>query len=397
MNSQIPIERWSLSESCSGESRALLVSFLARFAFIFSMQAMPPLFPMIIQEFGTSFTMTGTLLWLVAVPGLFISILGGLLIGRYGVRTLLTVGLAISAASSVLSSSSDSFFILQMSRLLLGVGGAVAVVSAATLLFQWFEKGRLGLAMGVFGICMPSGIIVAFNFLGAIGSIYSWRTSILVTAAVNIVALVACLLLTTEKKDRRSGGLSVEPFRNVHIWILGLGWALFNMAALGYTTWGKTIFVKHYGLSMEFSGLLASTIMFGAFAQPLTGHISDMLGRRRSLATVSCALIAVVFLSFPFLSSTYFLPVTLLLGILVAFVTPALYALSGKVLGMNNGALALGVMNAFLNLGIILGPFTLGYVLDSSDSSLLLFLAMALFALCACVLVAIRPSRSNQF
>lgn len=393
---QLPIERWTLSKPYSGESRALLVSFLARFAFIFSMQAMPPLFPMIIQEYGTSFTMTGTLLWLVAVPGLFISILGGLLIGRYGVRTLLTVGLAISAASSVLSSSSDSFFILQMSRLLLGVGGAVAVVAAATLLFQWFGKGRLGLAMGVFGICMPSGIIVAFNFLGAIGSIYSWRTSILVTAAVNLVALVACLLLTIEKKDSHSSGLSVEPFRNVHIWILGLGWALFNMAALGYTTWGKAIFVKYYGLSMEFSGLLASTIMFGAFAQPLTGHISDMLGRRRSLAAVSCALIAVIFLLFPFLSSTYFLPVTLLLGILVAFVTPALYALSGKVLGMENGALALGVMNAFLNLGIILGPFTLGYVLDSSDSSLLLFLAMALFALWASVLVAIRPGRSNQ-
>ena len=385
-----------MSKPYSGESRALLVSFLARFAFIFSMQAMPPLFSMIIQEFGTSFTMTGTLLWLVAVPGLFISILGGLLIGRYGVRTLLTVGLAISAASSVLSASSDSFFILQMSRLLLGVGGAVAVVAAATLLFQWFEKGRLGLAMGVFGICMPSGIIVAFNFLGAIGSIYGWRSSILVTAAVNLVALVACLLLTTEKKDRRSSRLSVEPFRNIHIWILGLGWALFNMAALGYTTWGKTIFVKHYDLSMEFSGLLASTIMFGAFAQPLTGHISDMLGRRRSLATISCALIAVIFLSFPFLSSTYFLPVTLLLGILVAFVTPALYALSGKVLGMENGALALGVMNAFLNLGIILGPFTLGYLLDSSDSSLLLFLTMALFALWASVLVAIRPGRSDE-
>ena len=373
-----------------------MVSFLARFAFIFSMQAMPPLFPMIIQEFGTSFTMTGTLLWLVAVPGLFVSILGGLLIGRYGVRMLLIVGLAISVASSVLSSSSDSFFILQMSRLLLGVGGAVAVVAAATLLFQWFEKGRLGLAMGVFGICMPSGIVVAFNFLGAIGSIYSWRISILITAAVNLVALVACLLLTIEKKDRRSSGLSVEPFRNGRIWILGLGWALFNMAALGYTTWGKTIFVKHYGLSMEFSGLLASTIMFGAFAQPLTGHISDMLGRRRSLAAVSCALIGMIFVLFPFLSSVYFFPGTLVLGILVAFVPPALYALSGKILGKGNGALALGVMNAFLNVGIIFGPFTLGYALDSTDSDILIFLTMALFALLASILLAVLPRRSEK-
>ena len=61
-------------------TRALLVSFLTRFSFIFSLQAIPPILPILIEEFSLTFTMASTLVWLVAVPGILISIIGGLLV-----------------------------------------------------------------------------------------------------------------------------------------------------------------------------------------------------------------------------------------------------------------------------------------------------------------------------
>lgn len=372
----------------AGRSRTLLVSFLSRFAFIFSMQAMPPLFPMVMTEFKVSFTTMSSLLWLVAVPGLFLSVLGGLLTEKYGVRSILTVGLLICVASSVLILFSNLFVILQFCQLLLGVGGALAVVSASTLLFQWFEKEKLGLAMGVFGFCMPAGTVAAFNSLGVFADSHGWRASILIVVAVNLFALLACLLLTKEKDSARPGKVTLAPFRNVNIWILGLGWALFNMAVLGFTTWGKTIFVRYYDLPMEFSGLLASMIMLGALVQPLTGHVSDILGQRRSLVVVSCIVIFMIFLLFPYVPSTYLLPITFTLGLLVAFVPPPLFVTSGKILGPGNGALGLGVMNTFLNFGIILGPLTLGYVLDVTNSNFFTFLTMASFALLSAILIA---------
>ena len=379
-----------MQERNRGRSKALIVSVLTRFAFIFSMQAIPPLLPMMIGEFGLSFTVASSLMWLVAVPGVFLSLLGSILTEKYGVKPMLVFGLSIAVASSLLFLLPGTLVVLQLSRLVLGVGGALSVVAASTLLFQWFAKERLGLAMGLFTFCMPLGTVLAFNVLGVLAINYGWRTSILITVVVNAVALAACALFARESSNARLDKVTFAPFRNADIWLLGLGWALFNMAALGYTTWGKTIFVRYYGLSMEFAGLLASMIMLVSFVQPLTGFVSDMLGQRRTLPIVSCILMFVVLLLFPYSQSDHFLLIAVVLGVIVAFAPPALFALSGEILGPGKGALGLGVMNTFLNFGIVFGPLTLGYVLDLTDSSYVSFFAMAAFSLLAALLVAFR-------
>lgn len=368
----------------AGMAKALLVGFLTRFSFIFSLQAIPPLFPMLIEEFKMSFTLASSLMWLVAIPGLLISILGGLLATRYRVKTLLTIGLSLCVLSSLLSFASNTISLFQIGRFILGIGGALAVVSASTLLFQWFEKGKLGMAMGVFGLCMAAGTVAAFNGLGFIASSYGWRLSILVTAVINVLALLICVGLAKEKKSGTVvQEIKLEPLRNINIWILGLGWALFNMAALGYTSWGKTIFTRYYGLTMNYSDLLASMLMLGAFIQPLTGFISDMLGKRRVLIIISCAVAFVIFLLFPYALPSHFILLALGLGLATAFVPPAMFALSGEVLGPGKGAIGFGIMNTFLNVGIIFGPLSVGYILDTTDSSHLSFLILAIFSLSA--------------
>jgi len=98
----------------------------------------------------------------------------------------------------------------------------------------------------------------------------------------------------------------------------------------------------------------------------------------------------VVLLLFPYSESNHFLLIAVVLGLLVAFAPPALFALSGEILGPGKGALGLGVMNTFLNFGIVFGPLTLGYVLDLTDSSYISFFAMATFSLLAAILVAFR-------
>ena len=378
-----------MNEANAGKSRALFVSFITRFSFIFTLQAIPPLFPMIVQEFKIGFTAASSLMLLVALPGLFISILGALLTGRYGIKKLLTIGLLICVLSSLLCFISETILFLQFSRFLLGVGGAIAVVAASILLYQWFEKGNLGMAMGFFGFCMPFGTVVAFNSLGIMALIHGWRASILITAVVNLIALVTTILLTEERKDIHPGKITFKTFRNVDIWILGLAWALFNMAMLGYSTWGKTVFTRYYGLSLEFSDLLAGMLMIGAFIQPLSGYISDIIGKRKILIIISQAAIFILILLFPKLPSTYYLALALLIGLIASFIIPNIFALSGELLGVKKGALGFGITNTFLNLGIILGPLSLGYVLDSTDSSYLFFVSMAIFVLLALIFSSI--------
>ena len=79
---------------------------------------------------------------------------------------------------------------MQISRLIIGVGGALAVVSSSTLLFQWFEKSKLGFAMGIFGFCMPAGSAAAFNSLGYVANYFGWRFSIMITVIVVVISVI---------------------------------------------------------------------------------------------------------------------------------------------------------------------------------------------------------------
>jgi MFS family permease len=331
--------------------------------------------------------MASTLVWFVAVPGILISIIGGLLSWKYGVRPLLIIGLLVCIFGSVIFSFSNSIFLMQVSRLIIGVGGALAVVSSSTLLFQWFEKSKLGFAMGVFGFCMPAATATAFNGLGFFANHYGWRFSIMITVIVYIIAFLACIILAKENREKIAPSFSFKPLKNNQIWILGLSWALFNMAALAYTTWGKTIFIRYYDLSESLSDLLASMLMFGAFMQPLTGLISDRLGDRKRLIFYSCLSIFFIFLVFPYLPTDYFFPAAFILGLCVSFVPPAAFALAGRIVGSERGALGFGVMNTFLNLAIIFGPLGAGYILDVTDNNYHSFFFMAGLSLIASFLV----------
>jgi len=387
----------ALVSELTGSSREkwkiLFLSFYCMFSFLVSMQAIPPILPQVMEEFNLGFASASNLMWLVALPGLFTSIIGGFLMSRCGVKIFLTSGTLITSTSSILSAVSHSFLTLQLSRLLLGIGGSLVVISAPALILEWFEREELGAAMGVFSLNMPVATVVAFNFLGALSSRVGWRTSIATTGVVNLLALALCLLYVKERVKLHPHKLDLTVFRNMDIWMLGAVWALFNMGAIGYTTWAKTMFMRYDKFSAATSDLLGSLLMMGAFTTPLTGLLSDRVGRRKPLIIASSFSMFLIFKAFLYAEKDYFIPLGIGLGLAAAFLPPPLFALPEEVLGAGRGGVGLGILNTFLNLGVILGPFIVGYVLDLTNSKFMGFLSMATFALSATVAASTLKTR----
>lgn len=298
-------------------------------------------------------------------------------------------------AGSLLCSASGSVAFLQFSRFLLGVGGAMVLVSAPILIFQWFEENELGSAMGVFGLNMPVGTIAAFNIMGFLSQKFGWRSSLLLTTAVNASALLCCALLIKEKRivSTQGRGEFSSHLRKVDIWVLGFIWCLFNMAQVGYSTWGKTIFVT-YGLSGGSPDLLASLLIAGSLATPLTGFISDRwTGHRRFFILIAVISMTFMFPLFPYVGVGALAYLALILGLLAAFLPPAIFALPEEILGAGNEGLGWGVLNTFQNLAIILGPLSAAYVLDAVKSASSIFFLLASFALFSLILAILLKFR----
>jgi MFS transporter, ACS family, aldohexuronate transporter len=356
----------------------LLASFLSWFSFLFSMQSIPPIIPAIMSEFAVDYSTVSTLILLVALPSIVLSIVAGFLAQKYNVKKMVSLGLVLTVIGSAASVFTTSFGSFQIARLILGIGGALITAIAPVSVYQFFEKKEMGVAMGVMGQAMPFATVIAFNSLGAIQVISGWRYAVSISVFISVVCFLVYILTVKEKKVE-TRKIELSAIKNRSIWLLGLVWGFFNMAAVGYSTWGKTIFFEFKAQPPAYSDLLASMFMLGGFACPLAGYLSDKVGKRKIFMIISTLGNAVVFFAFIFINQDLFLPFAVMLGVFDFLIPSVIFALPEEILGKERSGIGAGVLNTCLNMGVVIGPFVIGLILDATSSVTLSFLALGSF------------------
>jgi EmrB/QacA subfamily drug resistance transporter len=130
----------------------------------------------------------------------------GSLADMYGRRLLYLVGLAVFTAASALCGFAESTLMLQLSRGLQGVGGAIMFAVSLALLADAFRGKDRGIAFGVWGTI--TGLAVAIGPLlgGALTSGLSWRWIFFVNVPLGIVAVVISMLRVSESRAPQASG-----------------------------------------------------------------------------------------------------------------------------------------------------------------------------------------------
>ncbi len=130
----------------------------------------------------------------------------GSLADMYGRRLLYLIGLAVFTAASALCGFAESTLMLQLSRGLQGVGGAIMFAVSLALLADAFRGKDRGTAFGVWGTI--TGLAVAIGPLlgGALTSGLSWRWIFFVNVPLGIVAVVISMLKVSESRAPQASG-----------------------------------------------------------------------------------------------------------------------------------------------------------------------------------------------
>ena len=128
----------------------------------------------------------------------------GSLADMYGRRRLYLIGLVVFTGASVLCGFATSTLMLQLSRGLQGVGGAIMFAVSLALLADAFRGRDRGVAFGVWGAV--TGLAVAIGPLlgGLLTSGLSWRWIFFVNAPIGVVAVVISVLLVAESRAQRA-------------------------------------------------------------------------------------------------------------------------------------------------------------------------------------------------
>ena len=353
---------------------------------------MPPLFPLIKEDLGISYTALGSVLGLYyLVSGIF-QTLAGFAVDRFGAQRVLTLGLALCVLGALIAGFAQSYAMLVVAALIGGLGNSVFHPSDFAIINGRVSTPRLAYAYSSHGIGGSLGYAAALLFSAATVGVLGWHGTILAGAAIGGLVLAALIINRQAIEVLPTRGLAQKKGYTDDIKVLAstpvlMCFGYFFLVAIVFIavlSFGVSGLVAAYDITAVQASAALTTYMFGAAGGILVGGIVAARGwRPERVASGGMAVSAIFMLVIAFV----WLP---------AVALPLLFALSGFANGMTNPSRDLlvrqttppgstgavyGFVYSGLDLGSVLAPLYFGWLLDHGHPQAVFFTAAAVLVL----------------
>jgi EmrB/QacA subfamily drug resistance transporter len=160
----------------------------------------------------------------------------GSLADMYGRRLLYLIGLVVFTCASILCGFAVSPLMLQLSRAVQGVGGAIMFAVSLALLADAFRGKDRGVAFGVWGAV--TGLAVAIGPLlgGILTSGLSWRWIFFVNVPIGIIAVVIAVMMVAESRSPQASGPDWAGFALFTVALASLVYGLIEANQRSFTS-----------------------------------------------------------------------------------------------------------------------------------------------------------------
>lgn len=208
------------------------------------------------------------------IPGIFLSLVSGLLVDRFGPRKVITTGVVLSAIGVVLRVSLDSYGTVLASMILMGVCATFLNANGPKVLGTWFEPGKASIMLGILlaianvSMALGTGIVAVFDTV---------QSAFICAAIVAVIVAVLWIFFMRDNKEAPVGSeeviddgerLSVIQCIKVCAKSKGVWQAAFCMMCICTATVGATQFLPtallSRGISQDTASLCGMCITIGA-------------------------------------------------------------------------------------------------------------------------------------
>lgn len=347
----------------------LAVVYLASVAAPLNQYKIPPIMPVIMEQLHLNLTQAGSLMSTIALTGLILALPSGLILQRLGAKAsgLLALGCLIAGAG--LGAVSHQYPLLNLSRIIEGVGaGLIGVVAPATISL-WFPPARQGAAMGIWATWVPVGSVIMYNTAPSLTEAFGWQAVWWFGGGYALFSALLYMFLIRRPPGMEHSPSSANPigemknaYSNKGIWLLTIMFCCFNLTLVSIATYYPTYLNTVLSYPLPKAALYSSVGTFVIlFSAPFAGWFSDRIGSRRLMIAVPFLGIAVLML-FPFRVSGWQIPALMIIqGLLVGAIPTATFAATSEVMSKpewNGLGLALIMVGQYL--GQLAGPLFFG-------------------------------------
>ena len=367
-----------------------------------------PLFPLIRDDLGVTYTQLGVVMAVFFTVSGLAQTLAGFIVDRFGARAILAGGLAFYTIGLALLGTAPSYAWLFAGAVFGGLGNSVFHPGDFAVLNAKVAERRLGHAFSVHGITGNIGYALGPMITVPLALATSWRTALLVCAAVAfasavIVALHPLLRMPPQHRTHHSAAAGTGWRRDVGLLTsqpVLLGFAFFLLYAIvllafhGFTT---PTLAGLYGMPLgTATTALTLFLLAGAAGMLAGGVVSTRTSHHAAVAAWSMlgGAAAALVLATGALSTGPALAFMALMGFWLGVLGPSRDIIIREIAPAHSRGKVYGFIYSGLDLGGLIAPPLFGWIVDQQRPAWVFIAAAALMLAAIPTIVQARRRRA---
>jgi MFS family permease len=361
----------------------LIAVSVAMFGNYYAYDAVGPVADSLQRLLGFSDTQIGTLNAIYSFPNIFIVLVGGIIVDRYGTRLSTLLFAMICAVGAVVTALSPLFPVMAAGRLIFGLGAESMIVAITVVIGQWFVGRQLGFAFGMNLSIARAGSYSADMSTSWFKPLYDrgWQPPLWLAAGFAALAVAGCAAYyilegRAAQRFRLEQPVPAERIIWSDLWrfdrsywyIVGLCVTFYSVIFPFRSTFAIKYFQHAHGLTLQQAGTMNGYVFLAAiFATPAFGFMVDKIGHRAAFMAFGSLLLCAVFPILAYTGLSLWIS-TVMIGIAFSLVPAVLWPAVPYLVAANRLGTAYGLMTMLQNIGLMLCNLAAGMLNDASGA-----------------------------
>jgi len=354
------------------QSRRSLAIYIAAGASFAALSARGLTVPLYAHDLGATRFEVGALFSVSTLAAALLSLPSGMLVDRFGARTLLGASFVLAATSQLATAATPNVAPLFLWQIVGGLAAGAQQASLFSAVTESVAAGKLGRAMGWLTFSMQAGFFIGPSVAGLALRWIDVRTDIAVTTAMLIFTIPGAIA-ASGTRQHSGHGLSLRgPLRAL------LSQRSFVPVTIGLVavtlSWGTVgAFLPVFGKealhlpSSQVGYLLALQAVVNGLSRPPGGRLVDRAAHRWPIVFAGALVWAAATATLGHLSG--FLWPAIVLAVGTPFMATAFVAIGvvfADLSASSTRGVTMGTYGTVLFIGLSIGPLAFGPIIQSS-------------------------------
>ena len=401
----------SKSPGLASDARTLALISAGHFFAHFYIIVLPPLFPLLHDEFGVGYAALGLIMTVMNVATGVIQVPVGMLVDRFSTHRLLALGLLLMGGGMAVAGAAGGYWALLATMAIVGVGNSVFHPADYAIMTARIDHRRLGRAFSIHTSVGHLGWALAPGVVGGLTALWSWRAALVCVGLAGLAVMVAVL---THGRDLDVGRADEARRRRRDAAPAKSGWSLLTSAPIllffsfmvlasmvnsGINNFSVSVLVSHFDVSLGRANVVLTAFLTASAAGILLGGvIADRIRRHELVLTFGFivgagALVLVASVPLPLVVIG---GIFVLAGMVLGAIRPSRDMMVAQVAPPGAVGTVFGFVTMGLNVGGALAPVFFGWLIDRGMATWVFYAAAVLMILALAAGTAAKASARRK-